>query len=334
VGNKGGTNVGGSLLNAAQRLGFSAQLIEMYPAMEAPTWLRRFNWRVRGHRPTWLGSFTKNVVEHVSNFRPTVLIATGTVPIQKKALPKIGRLGVTKINFLTDDPWNPAHRASWFLETLPFYDHIFSPRRANLDDLARLGCAKVSYLPFGYDESIFHPEPPSATEQEQFGADVVFAGGADRDRLPYFAALSRAGFKLALYGDYWDRYSETQKMWRGYADPCTLRKAIGGAKVALCLVRRANRDGNSMRTFEVPAIGASMLVEDTDEHREIFGMDNEAVVYFQGIDEMIDKLRRLLEHDEERLRLAQAAHRIVVNGRHTYKDRLIEMLGGQEARML
>ena len=68
--------------------------------MEAPTWLRRFNWWFRGHRPTWLGKFNKEVLEHVSEFRPNVLLATGTVPIQKKTLTEMGKLGVTQTKFL------------------------------------------------------------------------------------------------------------------------------------------------------------------------------------------------------------------------------------------
>ena len=192
--------------------------------------------------------------------------------------------------------------------------------------LRSLAVGKVSYLPFGYDESIFYPEPPNTADESRYASDVVFAGGADRDRVPYFSELSKAGFNVALYGDYWDRYPDTRKIWRGYADPCILRKAIRGAKVALCLVRRANRDGNSMRTFEVPAIGACMLVEDTAEHRGIFGADKAAVVYFRTMDEMIEKLKRLLADDAERLRLAEAAHRLITDGEHTYQDRLATML--------
>jgi spore maturation protein CgeB len=168
--------------------------------------------------------------------------------------------------------------------------------------------------------------PTEADEQARFNCDVVFAGGADRDRIPYITALIRAGFHVSLYGGYWERYSETKAYTRGHADPQTLRKTIGGAKVALCLVRRANRDGHCMRTFEVPAIGACMLTEDTEEHREIFGADGKAIIYFRSISEMIERLRWLLDHDEERQRLAQAAHRLIVNGQHTYKDRLLAML--------
>jgi spore maturation protein CgeB len=331
IGNKAGTNVGGSLLRGAQALGFDGHLIETYTAMDAPISVRRFNWWFRGHRPTWLGEFSKQVVKNVLEIRPSCLLATGIAPIQRKALEEIGQLGVVRINYLTDDPWNPSHRASWFLKALPEYDYIFSTRRANLADLTDLGCAKVSYLPFGYDESLFYPERSSTQEERaQLRSEIVFAGGADRDRIPYIAELAKAGFKVALYGDYWDRYPETRRLLRGYADPQILRKAIGATKVALCLVRRANRDGNSMRTFEVPAIGACMLLEDTAEHREIFGAEKEAVAYFRSIDEMINKLRWLLDHDVERIRLARAAHQLIVNGRHTYKDRLATMLGREE----
>jgi spore maturation protein CgeB len=81
-----------------------------------------------------------------------------------------------------------------------------------------------------------------------------------------------------------------------------------------------------MRSFEVPAIGACMLAEDTAEHREIFGGDDEAVAYFGSIDEMVEKLRWLVKHDGERRRLAQAAYRLIRRGKHTYQDRLVTML--------
>jgi spore maturation protein CgeB len=81
-----------------------------------------------------------------------------------------------------------------------------------------------------------------------------------------------------------------------------------------------------MRSFEIPAIGACMLTEDTEEHRAIFGADEENVVYFRSKEEMVDRLRWLLEHDAERVRLAGAAHRLIAGGKNTYRDRLETML--------
>jgi spore maturation protein CgeB len=69
-----------------------------------------------------------------------------------------------------------------------------------------------------------------------------------------------------------------------------------------------------------------MLVEDTIEHRELFGGDREAVVYFRNIDEMVHGARWLLENPHERRRLAEVSHQLMVRGGNTYRDRLHFML--------
>ncbi len=320
-------HIGAFFKEAASQLGVDALILNFEAAFAAPVLLRKANWWLRGHRPTRLRGFSEQVVSTCRDFQPSWMLATGIAPINADALRQIGEFGVRRLNYLTDDPWNPAHRAPWFMEALPLYDHVFSPRRSVLDDLQRLGCGRVSYLPFACAPWLHFPEPPkTAEEQARFAADVVFVGGADRDRVPYIDALIRAGFTVALYGGYWDRYRETARHARGHADMPTLRKAIGGAKVALCLVRRANRDGHVMRSFEVPAIGACMLTEDTDEHRAIFGQDGDAVLYFGSKQEVVEKLRWLLAHEAERHRLKERAHQIITSGQNTYRDRLGTML--------
>src|SRR5262245_33624264 len=113
----------------------------------------------------------------------------------------------------------------------------------------------------------------------------------------------------------------------GHPPPAVLRNAIAGAAVCLCLVRRSNRDGHSMRSFEVPAAGGCMLVEDTEEHREFFGPSGEAVMYFQSIHEMVEAARRLVREPETRVRLAQSAHNRIATGAFTYRDRISSLLG-------
>lgn len=327
VGNPDPIHIGAHLLNAARTLGLSVELCDSNAAFAASWPVAKFNWWLRGRRPSRLDDFSQKVVEACQRLQPTWLISTGISPITDWALEAIGKIGTQRLNFLTDDPWNPFHQAPWFMSALPLYDHVFSPRRANLEDLRLLGCHRVSYLQFAYAPELHFAEPPSTdVEKERFAADAIFAGGADRDRVHYMTALTKAGLNVALYGGYWARFLETKPYSRGHADPQTLRKAIGGAKIALCLVRQANRDGHCMRTFEVPAIGASMLVEDTEEHREIFGEEGEAVIYFDSIDQLIEKARWLRESVEDSQRLASASHKLIANGKHTYKDRLISML--------
>ena len=328
VGNPGTVHVGAHLQNAAIELGYNVVFCNSNDAYLGNWFLAKMSWHALGHRPLRLNNFSERVVAACRATRPAYLITTGIAPVTSQALMTIRDLGVQRMNYLTDDPWNSAHQARWFLRGLPSYDSVFSPRRSLLDQLRSIGCAQVSFLPFAYSPGVHHPEPPATSEERaRFDFDIVFAGGADADRMPYITALIGDGFKIGLYGGYWKRFPETREHALGHADPALIRKAIGGAKVSLCLVRRANRDGSSMRSFEVAATGACMLTEDTEEHREIFGQDLETVVYFSSIPEMLTKLRWLLQDEKERTRLACAARERILSGRHTYRDRLTSMLG-------
>ena len=326
VGNRGGTNVGECFERAALAAGHEVRLIEARLAMEAPSWLRRFNWHLWGHRPTRLNRFSAGVLSVCRDWQPDVILTTGLAPLNPYVLARMRAAGAVTANYLTDDPWNPAHHARWFIRALPQYSVVFSPRRANLPDLRATGPSAVHYLPFAYDPTLHFAEAP-APDAVDYQSDVLFIGGADRDRLPHCRALAAAGLELAVYGDYWDRYPDMKRFFRGYADTRTLRMATRGARVCLCLVRRANRDGHTMRTFEAAAMGGCLLIEDTAEHREIFGRDGDAVIYFRSIPEMVRHVKCLLQRDADRHRLASAAHARVTQGSNTYADRLQTIIG-------
>ncbi|WP_197671848.1 glycosyltransferase [Geminocystis sp. NIES-3709] len=320
------THLGEAFFKVAKNLNLESKLINSSLAYQAPKLIKQINWHLREKYPSRLNSFSQNVLQKCIDFQPYWILTTGIAPVNAQVLQKIGDLGIKRINFLTDDPWNRAHYPPWFFKCLSHYDVIFTPRRGNINDLTEMGCKDVRYLSFGYDPDLFYPEILTSIEQQKYQADVVFAGGADNDRVPYINALIKSGINLALYGSYWEKYPETKAYNLGHADIPTLRSAIVGAKISLCLVRRANRDGNCMRTFEVPAIGGCMLTEDTQEHREIFGKEGDAVLYFKTISEMLEKTRWLLDHDQERQRLAKNAHLLITQGHYTYGDRLKTML--------
>jgi spore maturation protein CgeB len=330
VGNPEPVHVGAHFLEAAQALSLEVDFLDSRRAFDGSRWSKRINWWLRGRRPTRLHEFSAQVLETCCRSRPGVLLAIGMAPLDSEVLRELARLGVRRCNYLTDDPWNPAHRAPWFFESLGLYDHVFSTRRANLADLRTHGCAKVSYLPFAYSPSLHGAGEQNGEQTQTVGADLIFAGGADPDRVPYLAACIKAGFRVQIHGGYWERYPATRNHTDGIADPVVLRKAISRAKVSLCLVRRANRDGHVMRTFELPALGVCMLTEDTDEHRDFFGVDGENVVYFRTPEEAVDRLRWLITHDHERARLAASAHQLIVKGKNTYSDRLETILTSSE----
>jgi spore maturation protein CgeB len=320
-------HVGAHFLAAARSLDIKVRLVDASKALSTNRWINSFCYHLAGHQPFHLHRVSRQVREEAENFQPTVLLATGMAPIEAEDLSAIRAMGVQTFNFLTDDPFNPLLASRWFTKALPEYDIVFNPRRANIDELRAAGCKDVRYLPFAYAPEIhFSEKPANQAEFDSFASDLYFVGGADKDRIGYMDLLIREGFRLALYGPFWRRYLRTRSAARGIANAMTVRKGAAAGKVALCLVRRSNRDGHCMRTFELPAMGTCMVVEDTEEHREIFGPEGECVVYFQTAEEMLAAVRGLVADDGARARLAVACHRRICGGKNSYHDRLVEML--------
>lgn len=320
--------MGAHLVQAAQDLELRTEVLDSREAYASHRSLGWLDWHLRGHRPTHLEAFGDAVVAGCQRWRPRWLVATGLAPLSRRTLEAVGRLGVYRANFLTDDPWNPAHRAPWFLEALPGYDAVFTPRAANIADLRAHGCREISYLPFGYAPEVHFPEAsPDALEAARLACDVAFIGGADADRRPALEALCAAGFAIAVYGGGWGRWPATRAVWGGTLPISGVRHAVAAAAVNLCLVRRANRDGHAMRSYELPAMGACLLAEDTEDHRRLFGPEATAALYFRSIPEMLEKAAVLLADAELRQRLAAGARAAVTSRPNTYSDRLAVMLG-------
>ena len=332
VADAGETDLGAHLIEAASALGIPLDVCDRREAYHGGAVRRRVLWWLAGRRPARLVPFGRGVVAAARRSSPDVVITTGIAPVDRACLQDLSAQGIRLVNFLTDDPWNRAHYAPWFLAALPLYDHVWSPREAIMDDLRRAGVRQVDYLPFAYNPAVHYPQAPATdAERERYDTDVLLVGGADADRVPLVAPLVRAGVRVALYGGYWHRHAATWRHAKGLLDAEGLRKATSGARVCLGLVRRANRDGHAMRTFEVPAMGGCLLVERTPDHERLFGAENEAVLYFTTTGDIVERVRWLLERPADRARLAAAARARITGGRHTYRDRLAVMLGTRAA---
>ena len=324
VGNRGGTNVAESFARSAQHLAIPYTLADAREAQSDSWLINALCWRLFGRRPARMRTFGGHLLDTAKRVHASYLLTTGLCPVSAVVLKAMRRLGVICLHYSTDDPWNPGQHAKWFLRTLPLYDVVFTPRTSNMADFVRLGCHQARYLPFGYDEFIFDTSTQAPVQSKSVG--VLFVGGADQDRVDFIKVVLAAGLPIALVGDYWDRYPSVSGHALGHKTPAELIQLTCNASVNLCLVRRANRDGHVMRSFEIAALGGCMVVEDTPEHRHIFGAEGDCALYFNGPEEAAAKIRWLLDAPAERSRLASAVRERISAGEHTYTHRLLAML--------
>jgi spore maturation protein CgeB len=279
------------------------------------------------------GALNRALLQQARCFRPDLILICKGANISPVTLNLIrGESDAVLVNYATDDPFNPINSTRDLVESIPFYDLYACTKRRIMADIQKV-CPCVVYIPFAYKPTVHFPEKPANIEEaERFESDLVFIGGGDQDRFPYMRALIQdiPDLRLHLYGGYWKRDRVLAQYYKGFAYGREFRLALSGTKIAFNLVRRANRDGHVMRTFEIPACGAFMLAERTEEHLELFAEDKEAV-YFDSQDELVDKTRYYLAHETERRRIAEAGRRKVLDGPHTYQHRLLEIIKAAEA---
>ncbi len=176
IGDAAPSHVGAHFFRAAGSLGLTVELVDVNEAFGGPALLSRANWWLRGHRPARLGRFGRRVAAVCRERRPAWLLTTGVAPLSRKVLAEVGSLGIRRFNFSTDDPWNRAHRAPWFIDSLCEYDRVFSPRRHNLEDFRRSGCRSADYLPFAYAPEVHFVESPSPEEAGRLACEHTVRG--------------------------------------------------------------------------------------------------------------------------------------------------------------
>lgn len=284
--------------------------------------------------PMRQAEFNSALVAAARRLCPHVVLVVMGFDVWPETLERIKReTGAVLINYATDDPFNWRTGTHEVRECISVYDVYACTKNGIIDDVIRAGVRNVQYVRFGYHPSVHFVEAcVSSEERERFAADVAFVGEADADRAPIFRALVKAlpNLNLALYGGLWRMSSGLGPYCRGTVRGREFRLALHEARIAVNLVRVQNRDDHVMRTFEGPACGAFMLNQRTEQHLELFAEDRGAA-YFESVEELVEKVRYFLERDGERLRIQRTGHCTVMNNRHTYEDRLKQILGMSRA---
>ena len=88
-------------------------------------------------------------------------------------------------------------------------------------------------------------------------------------------------------------------------------------------IEAAEGAANNMRLFEATAMGALVLTEAAANLSELFEPGAEVVTY-EGVDDLIEKIRHYLDHEDERRAIAAAGQRRTLRD-HTYGRRIEEL---------
>lgn len=265
------------------------------PDSRSTLW-NRVRWKLR--LPADVREENSALIEAATFHRPDIIVVDNSKVISRSTVVALRRMGVRRLVYYSPDDLAARHNLSFPLKwSLSEWDIVCTTKTFNIPELRSMGVQRPYLIGKAYDSEIHKP-----WSQDQVGSDferfdVVFIGTHERERCSSINALAEAGVSVVVYGadkGNWKR--------RNLHASIILRNSVFGeeyvrawhvGKIALCFLRKINRDRITQRTMEIAAIGRPMVAERTDEHDSHFSHGSE---YLGFIDdkELISQVAALL----------------------------------------
>lgn len=285
-----------------------------------------------------LRKINRDLVDTAKKCRPSVVFLYNSPHIFPETIDMLrgASSGVKVVQYANDNPFSRmAGNSLWrhFVGCVAKCDVNLAYRSENIGDFTRAGARNVHLLRsyFIRDQDYRVDLAPG---DQRFASEMVFAGHFENDgRLGALNKLLAEGIRLNIFGGGW---SAMRNKVNSDALVCAqfpikpavgddYRKAISGAKIALCFLSKLNGDTYTRRNFQIPAMGTFMLSQYSGDLATLFKEGAEAE-FFRDSDELLDKARFYLKHDELRNRIARAGQNRLLKDGHEVGDRMKQLL--------
>ena len=281
----------------------------------------------RLRRPIDWNDLNGRVTSLASKIKPDVMFFDNVKVMQRATLRRLRDEYRISPVFYTPDNVIAPHNSSRQLEaSWPEWSVVFTTKSFNVPDFVARGVRNVHLIGNAFDPDVHRPMRPADVGADYERFDVVFAGYVEHERRRSINHLAAAGLRVVVYGD--------AQRWGDMHENVTLRapayhidysRAMHTGKVALCFLRKINRDTVTTRSVEIPAMARPMAAERTDEHDALFE-DGREYLGFSTRDELVSVVRRLVDDEPRRERLRLAGRSRCLTAGYSTVDRAREML--------
>lgn len=272
------------------------------------------HWRKLGNGRDWPDSAahvlaSERAVIEVMDFIPDVVLAVHGMALHPRAYDLIRQLGVPVFLMATESPYLDAAQAR--LANRAHVAGILTNDAYSVDALHTAGGLPVAYLPHSYDPAVHYPREVTPG----YAHDVFFYGTLWPERRAMFAALQAyGGCRVDIGGLNHDaaesfEFVPNDELARHYCGSKIAvnhhRTIIGGNDDGYQYIQPGAAWSLGPRAYEIAACGAFQLCDDArGELTAVFG---DSVPAYSDGEDLTDKVRYWLAHDDERQAAAAAA---------------------------
>ena len=273
----------------------------------------------------------KNLVKKIAKFKPDILLVNGGWTISPDTILEVRQESdIITVNWIADYP----QRFGDYLKRGPYYDFFLTSGTDALEKYRGEGNINGSWLPFACDPDIQRKLDLTEKETEKYSCDICFVGTNYPERSKILEALT--DYDLGIWGIGWDKLPAAHPL-KPYVRGGSVRpeewvKIFNASKIALNIsysedlaIDNKRFKMCNTRVFEILGCGAFQLMDAKEDAMELF-KDREHMVFYRSVDELKSLVSEYLKNDKEREAIA-AKGREEVLSKHTYKDRIDQMMG-------
>ena len=232
-----------------------------------------------------------------------------------------------KLVHFTPDMAFYENKSTLFNESISLYDFLITTKSEEREFyLKRIGANKLIITTQGFDSSI-HCKVTKFKDKKDA---LSFVGLCESHREQVIQKLIERGIKVLLAGKGWKNFVRRNKrnphleyfgeglFSNDYAS------FISSTKLGLGLMSKRFPELHTTRTFEIPACGTALLTERNLETTKFFADDE--VIFYNDLDDMIDKINYFLEHPRELESLSKKGKKKVITDKYDYESILGDIL--------
>jgi len=261
--------------------------------------------------------------------------------IKKQTIKKIAQENkITTFNWFADDHFRFYNFSKYYT---PLFSWVSTTDSHAIEKYNKIGYKNVIKTQWACNHLLYKP---SNLEKIY---DVSFIGQPHSDRREVVDRIKKAGINIKCWGNGWKngRVSQDEmiKIFSQSKINLNLTKSSGNINLrALASIFLKKELDNSLklinpkywinnfqsilskrreqikgRNFEIPGSGGFLLTSNADNLTDYYE-DGKEIVIYKDINDMIDKIKYYLEHNQEREAIAQAGYERTIK-EHTYEKR-------------
>jgi hypothetical protein len=273
------------------------------------------------------GGETETLLAQVKAFEPDVVYVQNLHHLGDDVLASFRRIACLVVGQIASAPPG-ADRLRRFDLLLTSFPHFVERFRS-------LG-VDSEYFRIGFDPRVAARLDHEGAPKQDYGA--VFVGALNRlQHRRANGVLAKAARKVPIdfwgYGlRGWPPWSPVRRRHHGEAWGIDMYRILHASRIALNRhIGAAGAYANNMRLYEATGVGSMLLTDERVNLGELFEPGREVVTY-RTADELADRARHYLEHEDERQAIATAGQRRTLRD-HGYDTRMVELAALLEARL-